>query len=297
MKDFVDVLELRAELRQFGIANVDRNFELLFQEIAARDDGGALRSHIEKRVVSYFTNLELSPGPTLYDIMVLSLRAKDMIATFNWDPFLWAAACRVSRYAPVPRVAFLHGNVAVGYCQRDPIKGPVGATCRKCGGTFEQSRLLFPVADKDYTSDEVLRHEWIDMQRSMKAAYFFTVFGYSAPTADVAAIELLRSAWGKAEERNLEQTEIIDIQDESTLRQTWSSFVHTHHYGIVDNYRLSYAVDYPRRSCEAFWQSVMELKPYEPVGMPDCSQLEDLVDWLSPFIAAEHSNEAGIVEQ
>ncbi len=292
MKDLVDILELKSDLQQFGKADIDSDFEVMFQKIAANANYAQLRKRIEQRVAEYFGNLELTPELTLYDFMVLSMRAKDMIATFNWDPFLWGAAYRVSRFAPVPSVAFLHGNVAVGYCMDDRIKGPVGEPCKKCGSRFPPSRLLYPVVDKDYTADEAIRSEWAHLQDHMRNAYFFTVFGYSAPQTDAAAIELLKSAWGDTQVRNLEQSEIIDIQSEETLERTWAPFLHTHHYGIVDKYSGSYAFRYPRRSCEALWRAVMELKPYKPVGMRRCKRLADLIDWLSPFIEAEH--EAGL---
>ena len=45
---------------------------------------------IETRVDEYFADLELPGHPTIYDRLVLSLREKDLIATFNWDPFLYS---------------------------------------------------------------------------------------------------------------------------------------------------------------------------------------------------------------
>jgi hypothetical protein len=43
---------------------------------------------LERAVFDYFSSLQLPDEPTLYDHLVLSLRPKDVIATFNWDPFL-----------------------------------------------------------------------------------------------------------------------------------------------------------------------------------------------------------------
>jgi len=47
-----------------------------------------LVSEIEDEVESYFSGMDLPEEATLYDYLVLSLRNKDIIATFNWDPFL-----------------------------------------------------------------------------------------------------------------------------------------------------------------------------------------------------------------
>lgn len=60
------------------------------------------------------SSYELPDSPTIYDFLVLSLTEKDLIVTFNWDPLLVQAICRVQRYTSnIPQVAFLHGNVAV----------------------------------------------------------------------------------------------------------------------------------------------------------------------------------------
>jgi hypothetical protein len=48
----------------------------------------------------------------------LSLREKDVIATFNWDPLLFAACARNHTRTKLPYIIYLHGNVAIGYCNR-----------------------------------------------------------------------------------------------------------------------------------------------------------------------------------
>lgn len=66
------------------------------------------------------SDFELPDEPTIYDFLVMSLTNKDLIATFNWDPFLVQAIGRIQKYTDnIPQVAFLHGNVAVGYCSDD----------------------------------------------------------------------------------------------------------------------------------------------------------------------------------
>ena len=42
----------------------------------------------------YFHSLRIPPTPTLYDHLLLALRKKDVVATFNWDPLLLQAAKR-----------------------------------------------------------------------------------------------------------------------------------------------------------------------------------------------------------
>ena len=41
---------------------------------------------------------------------------------------------------------------------------------------------------------------------------------------------MMKSAWGDIYDRNLEQLEFIDIRKEEDLINSWSEFIHTHHY-------------------------------------------------------------------
>lgn len=56
---------------------------------------------------------------TGYDFLIMSLTAKDLIVTFNWDPLLVQAVGRIkfNFNTNIPKIVFLHGNVAVGYCE------------------------------------------------------------------------------------------------------------------------------------------------------------------------------------
>ena len=96
---------------------------------------------------------QLPSEPTVYDFLVMSLTDKDLIATFNWDPLLVQAMQRAVRYTRhVPSLAFLHGNVAVGYCEKDNTIGCVGVTC-KCGKMLMPINLLYPIKNKNYNSN------------------------------------------------------------------------------------------------------------------------------------------------
>ena len=48
-------------------------------------------ARVEALPFQYFDELELPDIPTIYDYLVPGLRAKDTIATFNWDPLLLLA--------------------------------------------------------------------------------------------------------------------------------------------------------------------------------------------------------------
>ena len=149
------------------------------------------------------------PHVVLLGAGVLSLRPKDVIATFK-------------------QLLFLHGNVLAAYCERDGIHGQRGAKCSKCGQPLAPGKLLYPVGQKNNESDPAIRSDWETVKYAFKNAFMVTFFGYSAPKSDVGALELLQEAWGDWRQRHLEQVEMIDIKPEDELFETWRPFVHTH---------------------------------------------------------------------
>src|SRR5260370_920466 len=147
MNDLVETLDLAPVLSQYGVTSGTGNFEELYARLAADERYQTLTEHIETCVRDYFTRLQLPAVPTLYDHLVLSLRAKDVIATFNWDPFLFDACARNSSVADPPRTLFLHGNVRVGYCAKHRPPGAVTLRCPEGKQPFASSRLIFPVTE------------------------------------------------------------------------------------------------------------------------------------------------------
>lgn len=147
--------------------------------------------------------------------MILSLRPKDLVATFNWDPFLYLAFSRNRRFCDGPRLSFLHGNVAIGFSVEDQKAGPAGWYSKATSAQFVPTKLLYPVAKKDYNKDEFTRREWERLKRELRSAKRMTIFGYGAPETDVEAVDLMKTAWGDPNQRNLELVEIIDIQPRS----------------------------------------------------------------------------------
>ena len=174
----------------------------------------------------------------LYDVMQLCLRKKDVIATFNWDPFLVQSRQRLLRLgvSELPGFLFLHGNVSVGYCSEHKQRGALGVRCKECDKQLLPTRLLYPVENKNYQDGDFIETEWRLIRSALQNCLLFSVFGYSAPKTDVEAISLLREGWGKVEERQFEQTEVISRRgsDHDRLRTTWDPFIHTHHYDICD---------------------------------------------------------------
>jgi hypothetical protein len=287
IKNFVSVVGLEGLLQSNGFNPPYDDFEGLYSQIASNPTTGRLANEIEQRVYAYFSAMELPTSISLYDHLVLSLRAKDIIATFNWDPFLWQAAVRNAKYAEPPTLLFLHGNVAIGYCPTCKELFPRDRPCRKCGGKTNSSPLLYPVKQKDYNSDPAISAHWKILEEALKSAWTITFFGYGAPKTDVEAVRLLRQGWGTAEERMMEETEIIDIRSESDLTSTWSPFIHSHHYQIHQSFYESSIAKHPRRSCEAVFQRVAMARFVEGTQFPKDFDFHQFRQWLQPRLDAE----------
>lgn len=288
MADLVDCVGLAATLRDNGIAYDGENFEEIFTSLTATHPSVA--RVVESAIREYFIAMRLPEEPTLYDHLVLSLREKDVIATFNWDPLLFAACARNARFTKPPYVVYLHGNVALGYCAKDRTMGSVRARCGKCRGEYLATQLMFPVRDKDYTSDPFLASQWRVMRGAMGAAYMLTIFGYSAPQADIAARTLLADGWRTNGPRELEEVELINLVVESELHDAWSDLIVSHHYRCERDFFDSWLAKHPRRSCEAMWNQTMECKFIAENGVPRVATMSELWDWHGSLIEAEAAN-------
>ena len=96
MCDFIEILHLESIIRKHGIeVSTIGNFELFFSDLFLDNSNKPLIKETENTIYDYFSDLMLPDYPTLYDHLILSLSKKDIIATFNWDPFLWQAGMRI----------------------------------------------------------------------------------------------------------------------------------------------------------------------------------------------------------
>lgn len=241
------------------------NLEEVYIELDDKIKNGYInesyRIKFEEKIKSYLRKFELPDIPTIYDFIILGLTSKDLIATFNWDPLLVQAINRVSQYTSnIPHFAFLHGNIDVGYCKDHHQLGSIGSKCSICNRLLVPTNLLFPIRNKDYTSDPAIKTSWDDLKTAIGKAYLITIFGYSAPKSDIDAISILKDSWGNVKDRNIEEIEIIDIRDEDSVISSWDDFIHTHHYSYVTNFFDSYLAKFPRRTCDAIFDMFMNCK-------------------------------------
>ena len=245
---------------------------------------------INDAVRSYFAQLQLPDHVTPYDQMILGLREKDFIFTFNWDSFLLQALQRCSGVAEMPSIHFLHGCVGVAFCASCKVKSNAGLPCPKCGGDMTPSQLLYPVMEKDYDSDPVIQDEWNALRHALDDAYFITVYGYSAPVTDVAARKILIDTFSSNRFREMAEVEIIDIRDRDEIEKSWSDFYFSHHYGIFESFDNSQIFRHFRRSCDAFAMASLQCNPVPENTPTGISAITELREFAKPLYQEEKDN-------
>ncbi|MDP3110819.1 MAG: hypothetical protein Q8M71_01800 [Thermodesulfovibrionales bacterium] len=286
MDDLITVLRLEAIMEQAGIEYQGRNFEAIYSELYEKKSDSVFLKEIHEAIYSYFSSLQLPEHPTLYDHLLLSLCSKDLVATFNWDPFLYDAWERNVYRAPLPKIAYLYGNVRIGYCLEHRIKGEIGMFCPECDKELTPSRLLYPITMKSYTDDPFIEKEWDLLKIYLSKAFTLTIIGYSAPTTDQEAIDIMKSTWDK-NNRFIERTEVIDIKDEEVLWKQWSPFIVRTYFDCIKDFYQSRIPNFPRRTCDALLYSTRDGFFVEKNPLPRDADFDELSSWLKSLVEAE----------
>jgi hypothetical protein len=250
-------------------------------------------ARVEALLFQYFDELELPDIATIYDYLVLGLRAKDTIATFNWDPLLLFAHRRNRHVAELPDLRFLHGSVAYFTCSDHDVLGSANEGCPICGKFLDPGRLFYPEADKDYATHAVIHRDWQAVTRQLSKAFHLTIFGYSGPETDYNARQLLLSGWGKSPLREVSHVEIIDIKDDDQLRRCWREFIPYHHEMVLSDFWQSTIVKWPRRTAEYKLSASLYGIAAEPMGPFRTNSLSELQEWHAAIAAAEARSSAG----
>lgn len=273
MNDLTELLKLTTLLNNVNI-DANQNFESIYSNI----EDNALRNTLEEKINKYFSSLSLPPTATDYDRLLLSLREKDAIFTFNWDPFLFDAWVRNHNVAKLPEIFFLHGSVRIGSCIKHQAWGKKWDICPKCREKFSEVPLLYPIENKDYSKNAsgYIKSAWENAKKFFTDAFTITIFGYSAPESDAEAVSLLRAAWFEENSRKLEHIEIIDIAKTHKLHEKWSSFTPTNHYQIRRNLSQSRLLQWPRRTCESLFYSTTTGEPCEAFPLTLTDNLAEL---------------------
>ena len=250
MDGFIDRLGMRDVLA--GMNFKSENLEDIYSELFGHPEYDEQRQKLEEIIREYFARIRIPDEPTIYDLLLLSLKEKDVVATFNWDPLLSQAYLRCSSITnKLPRILFLHGNVALRLCMSEKkIYLTHYEICPSCKDKLVPCRLLYPIKHKNYNNDPFIRDQWRILLEYLKVAYIVTIFGYSAPQTDVEAIQLLKDAWGDNQKRLFEQIEIIDIKSHDSLVKKWEDFIYVDHVQTVTSFGESILARSPRRTTE-----------------------------------------------
>ena len=293
MNDFFQKTNMEHLLENFYVKTTSKNLEDIYSELYDNPKYKDDLYILDDAIYDYFSKLTLPDEPTIYDLLLLGLTDKDLVATFNWDPLLIQAYVRCSLITKkLPKMAFLHGNVALGYCPDCLQYGTTDLRCPDCSKPFLKSKLLFPIKNKNYNDNVLISGFWHDTQEYIKQASMITVFGYGAPTTDVEAIKLFKSAWGEVEDRSLEEFEFINLESEEICLNKWKDFVHTHHYRYSNNFYDSYIGIFPRRSAlvEMLTHN-FNISHRTDLGFKPNMSFEELMDMLHPLLMEEEEAE------
>ena len=253
MKGFLNAFGLEGLLNGVKLSTQSDNIEDIYSELAERPECADTKQTIEAAIVDVMSGFCIPDEPTVYDYLLLSLRDKDLIASFNWDPLLLQAYKRVRTITNrLPKVCFLHGNVAMGHstCEHERIAYK-DSICLECHKPYTSIPLLYPVKHKNYISNPWIKKQWDIVINRMEEAGALTIFGYSAPISDVEAIGLLKRGWGPAEQKGIQQIEFIDLKELGELEETWKDFIFNGHCEGCKSFFESKLALYPRRTVEA----------------------------------------------
>lgn len=294
MNNFIEELGLGYIFNDIKLKTTSKNIEEIYSELYEREEYSLEREKLEDAIAAYFKTLELPDSPTIYDLLILSLRDKDCIASFNWDNLLIQAYQRVSKITRnLPNLLFLHGNVSAGYC---PECGKYGALNRKCncGKQFMPSPLLYPIKEKDYTSDRFIKTQWEQFEKKIEEAGYLTIFGYSAPQTDVEAMRIMEKAFS-TESKFFHGIEVIDIDKESLIRDNWRYFDErtNWHINVIRSFSESILAKFPRRSIEAYKRNISGWWGESSIQFN--VNFDDLSKTVTPLLENENDNNFEVI--
>ena len=298
MNEFIDNIGARDLFKKYNLDIQGGNLEDIYSEIHDKPELKVLTQELENRIIEYFSSLEIPDSPTNYDYLLLSLRSKDYIFSFNWDDLLIQAYRRVYKITKnLPKLGFLHGNINLGRCINcGSIESYCNLSCRKCGGKLMRPQILFPVKEKDYTQDPYIKNCWEAFLEILSQATIVTIFGYSAPKSDINAMKAMGKAFSTTF-RRLDQIEVIDIKEEAELYEIWAPFIEptNYHFKVRKTLFESFIAEFPRRSIEGYWERYFNnWWGYSKIQFSENLSFKQLTDLTKPILEKEEKDEYGI---
>lgn len=300
MEDFLNQTGLQNIISGIKLKTKSKNIEAIYSELYEAKENHDVIAKLEGAIVDYYQNLKLPDNPTLYDYLVLSLRSKDCIATFNWDPLLIQAYNRVNKItSDLPELLFLHGCVNVGVCEKCSYVEPLqNKRCSKCGSRLVMPKLLYPVKSKDYTSNIYIRHAWQRLELYLRSSCLLTIWGYGAPESDAKAKEVMLMAFSSVSKR-FDNIEIIDIANDDIIQQKWGEFFEqTNYHASISKSLLenTYISEFPRRSVEGYVKrNIEEWWNGSTLEIKECLTFSELAEHFRPLLQNESNNDFSVI--
>ena len=299
MENFLREIGIESLLNGVKLRTKSHNIEAIYSELVTKPEYTDIVTKIEEGIVTHYRQMQIPDAPTLYDYLILSLRKKDCIATFNWDPLLIQAYNRVNKITnDLPEMLFLHSSVAVGICEDcrhyEPYRNKY---CSLCGKPLISPRLLYPVENKDYSQNLYIQDAWNTLQYYLETACIVTIWGYSAPKSDKEAKKIMLKAFS-SDYRPLDQIEVIDITDEDKLYETWQPFAKdtNYHLNIHKSLMDTYIGEFPRRSVEGYVKRNIEgWWGGSTLVMKECNTFVELTKLVEPLLVNESRKDYNVI--
>lgn len=298
MENFMKEIGIDNLLEGVELKTKSHNIEDIYSELATKLKYADVIKEIEEGIVNHYRQMQIPDTPTLYDYLIISLRKKDCIATFNWDPLLIQAYNRVNKITTdLPQMLFLHSCVEVGVCEVckrfEPYRNKY---CSKCGKPLISPRLLYPIENKDYSQNVYIQDAWNRLQYYLEKACIVTIWGYSAPRSDKEAKQMMLKAFS-SDYRPLDQIEVIDIANEDTIHNTWLPFAKrtNYHLNIHTSLMDSYLAEFPRRSVDGYVKRKIDgWWDGSTLCLKDCSTFDELAHLVEPLLEKESQNDFNV---
>ena len=82
MDGFLKKLGIEETIKNLNLGTKSENLEDIYSELFEKDEYTDIRNKLDEEIRKYFSKFEIPDEPIIYDFLILSLREKDLIASF-----------------------------------------------------------------------------------------------------------------------------------------------------------------------------------------------------------------------
>jgi hypothetical protein len=299
MDRFIEDAKLDYVLDKIKLTTTSRNLETIYSEIEEKPEYAHIKNELEKKIYHYISRFSLPHDQvSLYDLLFLSLRHNDCLATFNWDRLLVQAYYRVATkmdawgisnpFSLLPIPIFLHGNVGVGICCEHRKYGENNDNCPVCKKKLEKMPLLYPSKTKNYTDNIYISDAWKRLKVNLNYSRFLTIFGYGAPASDFAVMDIFKREYGDVKKKFINRFEVVDVKGRDVIYNTWNPFIDHNGCDYFDCILNTMIMQYPHQDIDIFYRrNVSGEWCGEPITYPDKITWDYVEKMFKPMFLSE----------